>query len=84
MIQGNVIESQGWLERCLVFLEEEEVVTPNRHTSFEFVGLAIGEDVGGLVGGARCTWYGAGNVVELFFRLTWSSFETCIHPKRRI
>ena len=59
MNQGNATEFQRSLERCSVFLEEEEVVTPNRHTSFECVGLSIGEDVGGLVDGALCTWYGA-------------------------
>jgi hypothetical protein len=72
--QGNATEFQRSLERCLVFLEEEEVVTPNRHTSFVCVGLAIGEDVGGLVDGAPCTLCGACKVVALFFRSTWSSF----------
>ena len=41
-------------------LEEEEVVTPTRHTSF-VLGLLVGEDVGGLVDGAPYTWYGACN-----------------------
>jgi hypothetical protein len=67
---------------CSVVLEEEEVVTYNRHFLF-VVGLLVGKDVGGRVDVAPYTLYDACKVVVHSFQSIWFlSFVTCMHPKR--
>jgi hypothetical protein len=60
-------ECKKLVERCLVYLEEVEVATPNRCISFECVGLSMGLAIEGVVDGDLCTWYGTCIVSVHFF-----------------